>query len=203
MLDVRGEQCPVPVIKTRKALEEHGECCEFTILVGDDNAAQNVQRMAKNRGYEAEIAADAEGKLSVHITGQEGIAPEQPLQEAETVCALPVAKNGVVVAIGSGTMGAGDDELGRLLIKGFIYALSQQETLPQTLLFYNGGAHLTCEGSPALDDIRSLADQGTEVLTCGTCLDFYGIKEKLAVGQVTNMYAIAEKMLQASHVVKP
>ena len=203
ILDVRGEQCPAPVIKTRKALEEHKECRAFTVLVGDENAAQNVRRMAKNRGCEAEIEADAEGKLSVRISVTEGAVPEQPLQEAELACALPAAGSGVVVAVGSGTMGEGNDELGRLLIKGFIYALSQQETPPQTLLFYNGGAHLTCEGSPALEDIRALAEQGAEVLTCGTCLDFYGLKEKLAVGQVTNMYVIAEKMLQASHVVKP
>ena len=91
----------------------------------------------------------------------------------------------------------------RALIKGFLFALTMQEELPATVLFYNGGAHLTCEGSDSLEDLRTLEAQGVEILTCGTCLNYYGITEKLAVGGVTNMYVIAEKMLNAGNVVKP
>ena len=100
-------------------------------------------------------------------------------------------------------MGRGSDDLGRTLMKGFIYAVSQLETLPKTILFYNGGAKLTVEGSPVLDDLKGLAEQGVEILTCGTCLDHYGIKDQLAVGEVTNMYVIVEKMEQAVRVVRP
>lgn len=78
-------------------------------------------------------------------------------------------------------------------IKGFIYALSQQDTLPSTILFYNSGAYITCEDSASIEDLKSLEAQGVEILTCGTCLNFYGITDKLQVGEVTNMYAIAEK----------
>ncbi len=88
-------------------------------------------------------------------------------------------------------------------MKGFIYALNQQESLPKTMLFYNGGAALTCEGSPSLEDLKSLAAQGVEILTCGSCLNFYGISDKLQVGEVTNMYVKAEKMTQAGLIVKP
>ena len=100
-------------------------------------------------------------------------------------------------------MGRGSDELGRVLLKGFLYALAHQPELPQTILFYNGGASLTCEGSPMLEDLKALEAEGVEILTCGTCLNYYGITEKLAVGGVTNMYVIAEKMLNAGNVVKP
>lgn len=203
VIDVRGEQCPIPVIKTRKALEEHKDCRVFVVLTDDENAAQNVQRMAKNRGYAAEIAAGSNGSYSVHITAKDGAQPEAPLQHSELACTVSAASAGAVVAIGSEVMGTGNDELGHLLMKSFIYALSQQENLPSAMLFYNGGAHLTCEGSPALEDLRQLEEQGTEILTCGTCLDFYGLKDKLAVGQISNMYVIAEKMLQASHVIRP
>ena len=100
-------------------------------------------------------------------------------------------------------MGEGNDELGAVLIKGFIYAISQQDTLPSTILFYNGGAKLTCEGSASLEDLKTLEAAGVEILTCGTCLNFYGITDKLAVGDVTNMYVIAEKMTKAGLIIKP
>ena len=105
--------------------------------------------------------------------------------------------------ISSSHMGSGSDELGSALMKGFLYALNQQDSLPSTILFYNGGAALTCEGSASLEDIRSLKAQGVEILTCGTCLNYYGLTEKLQVGEVTNMYVICEKMTQADLIVKP
>lgn len=120
----------------------------------------------------------------------------------EVNCGSTPASNKVVV-IRSSVMGEGDPELGKVLIKGFIYALSQQEDLPKTILFYNGGAHLTCEGSASLDDLKELELRGVRILTCGTCLNFYGLSEKLKVGEVTNMYEIAETMSKASLIVSP
>ena len=100
-------------------------------------------------------------------------------------------------------MGEGSEELGRILIKGFLFALTQQEHLPSTVLFYNGGAKLTTEGSASLEDLKTLEANGVEILTCGTCLDYYGLKDKLAVGGVTNMYVIVEKQMQADLVFRP
>ena len=100
-------------------------------------------------------------------------------------------------------MGSGDDELGRQLMKGFLYAQTQLDVLPDTVLLYNGGAKLSAEGSQSVEDLRSLEAQGVEILTCGTCLNFYGLSEKLAVGNVTNMYDIAEKLSGASSVIRP
>ena len=95
------------------------------------------------------------------------------------------------------------DELGKVLIKGFIFAVTQLDTLPKKMLFYNGGATLTAEGSDSLEDLKSLEAQGVEILTCGTCLDYYHLKEKLAVGSVTNMYAIVEAMAEAGRIIRP
>jgi selenium metabolism protein YedF len=119
-------------------------------------------------------------------------------------CILPsTGRKNTVVVISSKAMGHGGDELGTALMKGFLYALSQQEQLPSTILFYNGGASITCEGSVSLEDLRSMEAQGVEILTCGTCLNFYGLTEKLAVGTVTNMYTIVEKMNGADLIIKP
>ena len=95
------------------------------------------------------------------------------------------------------------DELGKILIKGFIYALSQMETHPDTILFYNGGAKLTTEDSESLEDLKKMEEEGVEILTCGTCLKHYGLMEKLMVGKVTDMYTIAERMTGADKVIRP
>ena len=116
---------------------------------------------------------------------------------------MPDRRDNTVVVVSSDRMGTGNDDLGKVLIKGFIFAVTQLDTLPKTILFYNGGATLTCEGSDSLEDLKSLEAQGVEIMTCGTCLDYYGMKEKLAVGSVTNMYSIVEKMAGASNIIKP
>ena len=100
-------------------------------------------------------------------------------------------------------MGEGNEQLGKALMKGFIYALTELEKLPKTILLYNGGAKLSVEGSDSLEDLKLLESQGVEILTCGTCLNFYEISDKLSVGSVTNMYAIAEIMRKASKIIKP
>ena len=138
-----------------------------------------------------------------------GVLSLQGLKNATAVAILsPVIILGVpitdtVVAISAAVMGDGSEELGKTLLKAFVFALTQQDKLPKTILFYNGGAALTCEGSAMLEDLKALEAQGVEILTCGTCLNFYGLTEKLAVGSVTNMYTIAEKLTQAGNVVKP
>ncbi len=98
---------------------------------------------------------------------------------------------------------SGNDELGHVLMKSFVYALTQQDVLPETMIFYNTGAKLTCEGSPVLQDLQTLAAMGVEIVTCGTCLDFQHLKEKLQIGTVTNMYDIAERLLKADHIIRP
>ena len=112
-------------------------------------------------------------------------------------------KKKTVVAVTASVMGTGNDELGAVLIKGFLYALTQMDELPSSILFYNGGAALTCEGSASIEDLKSLEAQGVEILTCGTCLNYYKLSEKLAVGGVTNMYEITERLTQADLVVRP
>ena len=124
------------------------------------------------------------------------------MEEPPLACA-PDQRGNLVVAVDSAAMGRGSDELGKALMKGFLFAVGQLPELPETMLFYNGGAHLTCRGSGSLEDLKSLEAQGVEILTCGTCLNHYGLAEALAVGSVTNMYAIVEKLAGAAKVIKP
>lgn len=196
-----GDTCPIPVVKTKKAIEElKGQPGIVETLVDNEIAVQNLTKMAGQKGYPVTSKKIEDQKYQVIMTIGEGQKEEA---ETEETCMPDKRKKNVVVVISSQYMGQGDEELGNILMKGFIYALGQQEELPKTVLFYNGGARLTCKESPTLEDIQSLEAQGVEILTCGTCLNHYGLADQLLVGDVTNMYVIAEKMSQASLIVKP
>ena len=198
-VDARGDACPLPVVKAKKAISELKGAGEVEVLVDNEIAVQNLTKMAQQRGYlySAEKLADREYRVLFTVGNAEPApAPEAPACQ-------PDARTDTVVAISSDKMGTGAEELGKTLLKAFVFALTQQEKLPKTILLYNGGAALSCEGSPMLEDLRALEAQGVEIMTCGTCLNFYGLTEKLAVGSVTNMYSIVETLMQAGSVIKP
>ena len=109
----------------------------------------------------------------------------------------------MLVVLSANVMGTGDAKLGTSLMKAFVFALTKQDQLPDTILCYNTGAYLTCQGADTLEDLKLLESEGVTVLTCGTCLDFYGLKDQLAVGSVTNMYDIVMRMENAAQIMKP
>ena len=198
-----GDACPIPVVKTLNAIKELKGADVIETLVDNETAVQNLIRMADKKGCKvnAEKISDNEFKVVIEV-GEAALAT--PVDTENVVCELPKnGKKNTVVVISSKAMGHGGDELGTALMKGFIFALSQQETLPTTILFYNGGANIPVEGSVSLEDLKNMEAQGVEILTCGTCLNFYGLTEKLAVGEVTNMYTIVEKMTGADLIIKP
>ena len=197
-----GDTCPLPVVKTKNAIKELGGAGVVETKVDNEIAVQNLGKMAQQKGYgfHSEKTGDAEYTVTLEV-GEAAAATG--VEDIAEVCAGPGHKKNSVVAINSAHMGSGHDELGTVLMKGFIFALTQQDVLPTTVLFYNGGATLTVEGSASLEDLKNLAAQGVEILTCGTCLNYYNLTDKLAVGEVTNMYSIVEKLTQADLVVKP
>ena len=199
-VDARGEQCPIPVVRATKAIGEMTEPSLLEVHVDNEIAVQNVLRMASGKGYAAK--SEQTGEKHFVITVDVDRLPEKDAEPDEAVCQSDRRAN-TVVAIGTATMGVGSDELGKTLMKGFLYALSQQDELPETILFYNGGAYLTTEGSASLEDLKNMEAQGVEILTCGTCLEYYGLKNKLQVGSATNMYVIVEKLTKAAKVIKP
>lgn len=205
-VNAMGDACPIPVVKTKNAIKELNGGGEVQTLVDNEIAVQNLTKMANQKGYavKSQKLGDAQYEVTMTIPGDSNQAVETTEAAPEPeVCYPDARKKNIVVVLSSATMGTGDEELGKILMKGFIYALSQQEELPTTILMYNGGAHISCEDSPSLEDLRSLEAQGVEILTCGTCLNHYGLTDQLKVGEVTNMYVIAEKMTQADLIVKP
>ena len=196
-----GEQCPIPVVKATRALREMVEPGTLEVHVDNEIAVQNLTRMAGGNHLPVRWEKVGEKEFVVIMDVAEPTG-DTPRQEPELVC-VPDSRGDFLVAVDTDVMGRGSEELGRTLMKGFLFAVSQLPVPPKTMLFYNGGARLTTEGSDSLEDLKKLEEQGVEILTCGTCLNYYGLTEKLAVGSVTNMYTIVEKLAGAGKVVKP
>ncbi len=199
-VNAMGDVCPVPLVKAKNAIAELAGSGKVEVLVDNEIAVQNLEKMAQQKGYGFLVKEKKEKEYHVEFTVSE---PETAETEEKTVCLVPAAKKTKLVVLSADHMGEGAEELGKILMKSFLYALTQQDELPDTILCYNGGAKLTCEGSESLEDLKDLAARGVEILTCGTCLNFYGITEKLQVGSVTNMYDIVERMSSADRVIKP
>lgn len=201
IIDCKGMACPLPVVNAKKAAEELNSGDVLTVLVDNEIAVQNLTRFAEHKGFgvSAEKKADREYAVIMTISG----AVAEKNKEEEIACVMDSRRKGMLVVLSGNVMGTGDPKLGTSLVKAFVFALTKQDQLPDTILCYNTGASLTCEGADTLEDLKLLESEGVTILTCGTCLDFYGLKEKLAVGGVTNMYDIVERMESAAQIIKP
>lgn len=199
-VDAMGDACPIPVIKTKKVLDALTSPGIVQTHVDNEIAVQNLTKLASSRSMEVSSQKIDEKHFMVTIKAQS--APLSSSQE-EPVSCIPDARENIVVAVSSAVMGSGDDQLGKALMKSFLYAVSQMDKLPKTILFYNGGATLPIQGSDCLEDLKSLEAMGVQIRTCGTCLNFYGLTDQLAVGEVSNMYDIVETLTEASKVIRP
>lgn len=186
-VDARGFACPEPVIMTKKALDSH-DVKEVLAIVDNRAALENISRLVKTLNLES-VIEEQEGSFYINIVKEE-VLPEKENLRGSTV-----------VLVKSNVLGQGDDKLGTILMKSFMYTLTQIEGEIKTLMFMNSGVMLTTSGSELIEHIKHLESNGVEVLSCGTCLDFYGLSDKLEVGKVGNMYAITEEMLHSSKVI--
>ncbi len=185
-----GEVCPKPVIMTKKALKEI-ESGIVEVSVDNETSKENVEKMAKEMGYTSQTAEN-NGVFVITINKTADVQKDESEKEEN-----------IVISIGSDKMGEGEEELGKILIKGFVYALTEMETLPKTILLYNKGVFLASTFDDTVKDLKVLEERGVEILSCGTCANFYHVQDKLKVGTVTNMYTILERQMKASKVIKP
>ena len=202
-IDCRGMACPLPVINAKKAIEAFTEDGTLTVLVDNETAVQNLTRLGEHNGFVVSSAQNGEKAFAVTMLVKAGAGvaaarlAEEPIQ-----CALP-PKGGKVVVLSANRMGLGDEKLGEKLMKAFVFALTNQDEVPDKVICYNSGAYLTTEDADTIRDLKRLEEAGATVMTCGTCLDYYGIKDKLQVGVVSNMYDIVEAQMNASLIVRP
>ena len=199
-VDAMGDNCPIPVIKTKKVLDALTESAIVEVSVDNEIALQNVIKMANQKELSTTSETINENHFIIRI--QYGDVESQEVQKEEILCKVDKEEKTVVV-LSSDKMGEGNDDLGKVLIKGFIYALTQLDKYPKSILLYNSGVKLSSEGSDSIEDLKILENNGVEILSCGTCLNFYELSDKLKVGSVTNMYTIVEELSSATNVIRP
>ena len=193
-VDTRGMACPQPVVRTRRALKTEDK---VVAIVDNETSQHNVTRMAQKRGYTVQVETHDDG-IYLHIGRDASAAPvSAPQMQTSTP-----AGDLLVLFVSSELMGRGEhEELGRMLMRGFLHTLGEVDSLPQVIIFINSGVKLVIRDSPVAEDLRSLGERGIEILVCGACLDYYGLKDQVAVGQVSNAYTIAETLLGAGKVL--
>lgn len=184
-IDARGLNCPQPVILTKKVMDENsGE--EIITMVDNPTAIENVCKLASSQGYTFMVKSQGPDSY-VYMNLQDPTREQDELKSRE-----------LAVLVKSDLFGEGNDELGAVLTKSFFYTLTEMSSEIQTLIFMNGGVHLTTAGSSVLEHLKYMEQQGVQILSCGTCLDFFAKKDQLEVGQVTNMYTAMEILFKAA-----
>lgn len=192
-IDAMGQACPMPVVLARKELV--AGCTDLTVAVDNEAAVGNLTRLGHSMGLTVQTVK-ADHSFQVHFQGEAATPAAQP----ESGCTA--AGCGYAVFIGKDHVGEGEGELGYNLLKMALYTLAQGEAIPASILFMNSGVKLPAgEEQQVIDCLNQLMAKGTEVLVCGTCLNFYGLTEQLKAGQVSNMYDILERMHGASKVI--
>ncbi len=198
IVDARGLSCPQPVVLTKLALEANAS---VKTIVDNQTALENVKRLADKFGCDINVESQEGGIYEIQITRG---ADFDKNQDFSTSCGTGAATSGLfVVVFAENKMGRGNDELGAVLIKAFLHTVAGQAKKPDVMIFYNTGVKLTVQGSDVLDDLKQLESEGVQILVCGTCLNYFEIKDKLAVGIVSNMYDIVETMSSAGRLLAP
>ena len=187
-VDARGLNCPQPVILTKRVMDKN-ETDRLVTIVDQTAALENVTKLARSQGYDVEVE-DKEGDYYITM-----IRSEQITTEAADL------QDNVTILITNRYFGQGEEELGQVLMRSFLYTLGEMNGQVKSIIFMNSGVFLTTEGSEVLEILQGLSQEGVQILSCGTCLDFYGLKDKLAVGEITNMYTAVEMLSSAERSI--
>ena len=198
--NAKGMACPLPVVQTKKLLAEY-DVVETTV----DNfiATENLTKLAEQLNYNIDVKKVSDEEYVVTVSNP-AAGEEVPVKEAaeEKAPVLQVKDDSYIVVVNKQIMGHGSEELGKKLMKAFLYTLSEQEVLPKKVIFYNGGVLLVDKTqSHVLEELNTLQENGVEIMSCGACIDYY--KVDMAVGNTSNMYFIVEEMRAADRVVRP
>lgn len=224
VVDARGVLCPVPVIETKKAMDANPNSVIVT-LVDNEVSRDNVQKFGESKGCAVLVSQDGktftlrlEPKQDESANTTDDASKKAAMAATMGTVATAAVGGGVAAAPNVGPvptangighkvllmtkdyLGEGSQDLGRTLMKTFWFCLTEAAVKPKKIYFINSGVKMVAEGSVHLDNLKALADAGVEIAACGICLDFYGLKEKVAVGSITNLYAISDDLLTEATV---
>jgi selenium metabolism protein YedF len=206
IIDTRGHLCPMPIIMVKSAIKEMGGIYAMSILTDNEISRDNLQSFfidnqalpicEKHGDYWTITVGESETSDAVISSSTADMIPSSPDVSS-------VKSQSYVIAVKSDKMGIGNDELGAILVSGFFSVIDAMETLPTTIIFYNGGVLLTQKSSPVISSLVSLSERNVDIVICGACVDFYGIKDEIAIGRISNMYNITETLAGCDKVIYP
>lgn len=194
IVDCRGLACPRPVLETRSALQNAGQST-VEIIVDNAVARENVSMFLNNAG-EKYTCEEKDGLYYITVTRNS--QPTAPTPQEKSAAA---GGDGPAYLITTSMLGQGAPDLGQTLMKSLLVTLAESDPAPRALLFLNSGVFLTCQGSPVLEQLEKIQQKGTTIVSCGTCLDYYKLREKLTVGQVGNMLLINQLLTAAGQAI--
>lgn len=195
IIDCKGLNCPLPVVNTKKYFDSIKEG-EATTIVDNEISKNNVLKLAQSNDFKSSVE-EKENLYYIHIKkGIECSSCNEVLKEDK------LQNNKFVVAVMTNKLGDGNDELGIILMKSYMFALSEADIIPTDLIFINSGVKLVTKNSEVLESLKKLEERGVKIQVCGTCLDFYKLKEELQIGEISNMYSIVETINNANKIIK-
>ncbi len=192
-IDCRGLECPKPVVNTKQALDEI-ESGTVTVIVDNKTSLENIKRLAINNGYQVAVK-DKEGDFYIDIT-KKGKTEKGKKEQAKQV------PDSYILFITSDRLGTGDKRLGEILAKAFLNTIWEAEKKPDSVILINNGVKLSTEGSEVLDTLELLEKEGIQIISCGTCLAYYKLTDKLKVGLASNMYEIVNILINTPKIIK-
>ncbi len=198
-LDARGMPCPKPVIMTKKAVDEG--LGPFEVVVDSRVSETNVKRFLESRGYMVSSTEGPAGTFTLECLppgGKKENVPDHLLSELRE---KSQKNETVTVLVTSSVLGKGDDLLGEALMKAFLDALAGSLEFKGTIALMNSGVLLALAENSASESLRLLENGGCRLLVCGTCTNHYGITDNVSVGNVSNMFEIAEAVLSSDKTV--
>jgi len=204
-IDAKGLPCPQPVVLAKNALDEIEEGI-VDIIIDNESASENVARLARNSGYGVRIREE-DGDLIVRIEKKKArknkpLSPQRKNNvSAQSHKSTKKEKESITVFVKSDTMGKGNDKLGKILMRAFFLTLLEAKPRPDKLIFVNTGVKLTVDGSKVVDSLKKIQKKGIDLLVCGTCLDFFNVKDKIKVGRISNMLEIVDSLVNADKII--
>lgn len=207
-IDTRGKLCPMPLIMLKKGLVGCHAGEEVCVLTDNETACGNLN------DYLHELQADIRQNVVTDSDGQtytelrfcvpEPIGGASAQAVAPSTHSTPDAEAPYGVVIGSDEMGGGDPELGKILMRAFVNALIEMPHMPAFVILYNRGVYLATK---QIDTARTLeqmkTEKGVDIVCCGTCVDYYDLREDIQVGQISNMYTIMEMQSRVDRILRP
>lgn len=198
VIDVRGKKCPMPLVETKKALKETCKNEAIKVILDSENSVKNVMRYLEDNNIQ--VSQQQSGSTYELIFRKEGSGPV--IEEAENYCTTSEqAPESFIIVFGKDRLGEGSDELGNMLVGGMLTTLAETDRTPDKIIFINSGINLVLDDSPVLSLLKKLEDRGCELLSCGTCLDYFDKMDKLGVGRVSNMLEILDAITSYSKVI--